>query len=609
MLSIIFNPLLDRASDLDGNITQIIYIKDSLIKHHIFPQWNPYINQGIPVSADPLHSTFHPLVLPAFILFSPDAAVKLLYFISLFFGGVGLYVFLHRLKVFPVISILLSCTLVSCGYVASHLVAGHFEKVLSFGILPWFFLSLYESYKKTRSNSELLTAISMSLILFSGDLYNALYAGILVFTVGTIKRTNMTIRILAYFLFLSSVKLLPLIELQNYIGKLKEPFAGSQNPISLLYYLFLPIKPLFGLLGVEKYLDTGFAWWEKIAFVGPLTLIGVTLFFARRTIFSHMQSVFFLTTGTVLIFLSMPAASWNPYHWILNVVPSLQFFHVPSRVFGMLTVILLVICALGYQKWYAQRNAFLRGTIIATLTMNLFFTFLFFLYIVQFRNMEIKHSETSTQLISDIKRRDRRVFYIAQYLQEKPLLQHRLVSMEQKIFNSNYGLQLKDSPAAAFTRFDFSTTTVYSDVQPAYILGGETIRVPQDTQPEGILRKDDVVLYENFTADPYAALVKSKEGLDHVKIGPNNISVDVSSTSDDSLLLLESFYPGWRVYEDGKQINLLKDRFLHVPISDGHHAYNFVFTSYTFLAGLGISIVSWMVALGTLVRNRNSFDF
>lgn len=606
----IFNPILDRASDLDGNITQILYIKESLLNHHTFPQWNPYINQGIPVSADPLHAAFHPLVLPAFMLFAPSTAVKLLFFISLLSGGLGMYFLLQRLKVSSAIDIFSACILVTSGYIASHMVAGHFEKVLSFGILPWFIWSIYGVFKKPRSSFEILTSLLMALILFSGDLYNALYASIIVVTTGILGRSKSCIRaslrIIAYFLLLGAVKLIPLIELQDYIGKVREPFVGSQNIVSILYYFFVPFKPIFRIMGIGSFLETGFAWWEKVAFIGPLTLIGIVLFFARRNIFSKKQSQLYVAILAVLMLLSMPNASWNPYHWIITALPALQLFHVPSRVFGMLTIIFLTICALGYQRWYAQKNIYIRAAVIVLLLINMLTTMIFFFYITIFRQMDIRHSQTSTQLISDIKRRDKRIFYVAQYLQEEPLQQHRLISFEQKILNSNYGLQLKNSPAAAFTQFDFATNAPYSDIQPAYILGGETIRIPHGTQPEGMLKKDELTLYENFTADPYASLVQSGKAIEDVRILPNSISVNVDSSEPDQLVLLESFYPGWRVYEDGKRIDLISDRFLRAPVSNGIHTYTFVFTSRPFLAGLGISIISWSIAIGALFRRRNS---
>ncbi|MBP9797964.1 hypothetical protein KBC70_02350, partial [Candidatus Woesebacteria bacterium] len=375
----IFNPILNRASDLDGNISQILYIKDSLVKHHTFPQWNPYINQGIPVSADPLHAAFHPLVLPAFMLFTPITAIKLLYFVSLLSGGLGMYFLLHRLKVSSAIRIFSACILVTSGYIASHMIAGHFEKVLSFGILPWFMLSIYEVAKRPRSSFEILTALSMTLILFSGDLYNALYASIIVVTTGILGRSKSSIqaslRIIAYFLLLGSVKLIPLIELQEYIGKIREPFAGSQNIVSILYYFFVPIKPIFGIAGLGGLLETGFAWWEKVAFIGPFTLVGIVLFFTHRNIFSKKQSQFFVGILVVLLLLSMPSATWNPYHWMISALPSLQLFHVPSRVFGMLTIILLTLCALGYQRWYTRKNIYVRIAVIGFLLINTLSTF------------------------------------------------------------------------------------------------------------------------------------------------------------------------------------------------------------------------------------------
>jgi len=609
MLPHICNPLLNRASDLDGNITQVLYIKNSLMKNHIFPQWNPYINQGIPISADPLHSAFHPLVIPAFILFSPETAVELLYFISLSSGGIGLFFLLQRLKISSYLNLIIVCTYLSCGYISSHIVAGHFEKVLSFGILPWFIANVYQVSIQPRSRYKILTAICMALILFSGDLYNALYAGILVLAIGIFSRSreifNASIHILFYYFLLGAVKLIPLIELQNFIGKVREPFAGSQNFMSILYYFFIPIKPLFWYLGLRRNLETGFAWWEKVSFIGPLLLIGIVLFFAHRKFFSHRESKFFMLIGTVLMLLSMPNTSWNPYHWLILSLPPLQLFHVPSRAFGMLTIIFLILSALGFQKWYMKGKTSIQRAIVGILILNLLATCVFFVYIAYFKQMPRIHSDSTTALIRNIKRRDEGVYYIAQYVQEEPLQQHKIIYLEQKILNSNYGLQLKNSPAEAFTRFDFTTNTSYSDIQPLYFIGGKSIRVPKKAHPEGILRKNDQVLYKNKTGDSYATLAKSGRAIDSIMIHPNSISVNFISSMVDQLTLLESSYPGWRVYEDGKQIKLTPGRFLQTTVKKGKHTYTFIFQSAPFLIGLGISCIAWTVALSTLLRKRN----
>lgn len=609
MLPFLFDPLINRASDLDGNITQVLYIKNTLINHHMFPQWNPYINQGLPISADPLHSAFHPFVLPAFIFFEPHTAVKMLYFISLYSGGIGLYFLLKRLKISPSLNLLIACTYMSCGYFSSHMVAGHFEKILSFGILPWFIASLYEVFIQPRQLTIIFTAIGMTLMLFSGDLYNTLYACILIMMMGIFSRSmkimSASVQILIYVFLLGAIKLIPLIELQNFIGKVREPFAGSQNFISMVYYFFIPFKSLYWFLGVGEYLKTGFAWWEKISYIGPFILLGMMLFLADQKKYVHQVSKFFMILLIALIALSMPQAYWNPYHWIIRYVPYLQLFHVPSRVFGMLTVIFLSMAALGFEKWYKKGNSYTRVAIIGLVLFNLLSTGIFFICIVNYKNMPLTHSDSSTELIRNIKRRDDRTYYIAQYLQKDPLQQYKLIGMGQKILNSNYGLQLKNSPAAAFTQFDF-THASYSDIQPMYIVGGgESIRIPHGAHPKGILRENDLVLYENSEGDSYATLAKSGKVVDSVLIKPNRISVNITSSKEDQLTLLESSYPGWSVYEDGKNIKLIPGRFLQTTVKKGKHTYTFKFQSSPFLIGLGISCIAWTVALATLWRKRN----
>ena len=280
------------------------------------------------------------------------------------------------------------------------------------------------------------------------------------------------------------------------------------------------------------------------AYIGPLYLVGLALVFTRKNIRDNKQFQFFIGILVVALLLALPHLSLNPVNWILRMVPPFQLFHVPSRVFGYVTVLLLVLATLGFQKIFVLFSTKQRHVLNTFLLLNIISTMLFSIYVLSQMNMGTRHSDASTELVDDIKRRDTGVFYIAQYLQEEPVSQHRLVTKQQKILNSNYGLQLKNSPAAKFTRFDFTSTT-YTDIQPKYFVGKRIIRVPKETAPSHLIKKNTTHIYKNNHAEPYAKLSLQDKTVLKPEIFPNTIEVIFDSKKQDSLVIAESYYPGW----------------------------------------------------------------
>src|SRR3972149_10377854 len=106
----IFDKNIFKQNDLDGNLVNLLYIKNSLLSEHFFPQWNPYLNQGLPSVSDPLNSYLYPIIMLPIIIFETGLAIKITYFLSLLLSVFTFYILLRHIRIEKSISFLLSLT-------------------------------------------------------------------------------------------------------------------------------------------------------------------------------------------------------------------------------------------------------------------------------------------------------------------------------------------------------------------------------------------------------------------------------------------------------------------------------------------------------------------
>ncbi len=600
LLPTFFAPII-RNNDFNGNVLEMVYSRNVLLSSFTIPQWIPYINQGLPAQADPINAFFHPLVFVSFMLFPPDVAVKVIVFISLFLAQVFMYILLKKLKIDTVLSVLLSLTYASSSYFVARIIAGHLEKVLTFPLLPLFFLFLLLVEERKNLLRIGGFAFVFFLMLFSGDIYNLLYAVILL-SVSAIyflikrdfKMVVSIIEIFALFFLFSAVRIIPFLELQKYVEKTQEPFAGSQNILSIVYYLFLPVKKIFSFVGFIKALDTGFAWWEKTSFIGIIPLLFFVTFLIKFKKIKFQHSLLFMLLLIILLLMAMPGFALNPYHWIIIYVKSLQFFHVPSRIFAFASAIMLIF--VGVVCTYLIKNkktASFRGLIYLALVLNLV-SVVIFSEAVLIKKQNAVFDSNYSLLLNKISKSQPN-WYVADFISQSSVSQIELLQNRQFNLEDNYGLQLKDNVAASFTKYDFGTSKVYQDILPRYILAENNSTRPIGLNATKVATNKTVSLYE---IKNYSTMVNisgsglGKNNLLSVNYGVDRFTIKLNGDRNRTLTILQSNYPGWSVYVDKNKGEILNNRFLSTRLLSGAHTYEFKFFSKSYLLGLVISIAS-----------------
>lgn len=94
--------------------------------------------------------------------------------------------------------------------------------------------------------------------------------------------------------------------------------------------------------------------------------------------------------------------------------------------------------------------------------------------------------------------------------------------------------------------------------------------------------------------------------LNYEKIDNSSILIKTKSNTDAYLVLLDTFYPGWRALIDGKEtlIHRTNYNFRGILLPKGIHNVEFIYAPKSFEYGLLFSAASLLIILGLLIRSK-----
>lgn len=87
------------------------------------------------------------------------------------------------------------------------------------------------------------------------------------------------------------------------------------------------------------------------------------------------------------------------------------------------------------------------------------------------------------------------------------------------------------------------------------------------------------------------------------RYGNNRVACRVSADAPGFLVLLDSWYPGWKAYVDGRETEVLRANyaFRAVALSAGRHDVEFVFEPMSFRIGAAVSVLTLLTGLAAAV--------
>lgn len=85
---------------------------------------------------------------------------------------------------------------------------------------------------------------------------------------------------------------------------------------------------------------------------------------------------------------------------------------------------------------------------------------------------------------------------------------------------------------------------------------------------------------------------------------PEYISMYVDQHEEGMLEIKRAAYPGWSARIDGEKSGLVSSPLLALSVPKGKHFVEFEYTPYSFYLGAAISVLSFFILLGTLLKDR-----
>lgn len=329
------------------------------IKRGDFPLWNPFQFCGQPFFANPQYAMLYPLSSLFFIL-PFDIAFNSIIIIHFFLGGLFIYLLLRDMGSGPAGSLIAGLSFMLSGYLIS--IHSLLPTLLTVVWTPLIMLFFRRALLTPGIRNELITAVFMTVSFLGGGLENV-YGNIIILLLmvlfydgwrrGIIRRTGSMLLVLAVFVLLSGVQLIPFLELFYHsirgsgISFMEATIWSFAPRDALLFFL----HDAYGyFLNMDKYWAN--QCWIKTLYTGALPFILCALFFfmgtGRRFYGALMAASLFLALGC-----------YNPLYQILyTYVPIFNGLRYPVKFLYIFILALCITAGLGFEqlKEYARQG-------------------------------------------------------------------------------------------------------------------------------------------------------------------------------------------------------------------------------------------------------------
>lgn len=144
--SVLYRYGIFRGEDWDYFAQSYEAARQSILHYNQFPWWNPWMNGGQPLFANPQFGLFS-IQMPLVLLFGTVAGLHLSILAYFLLGFWGMYLLLQRVgSSGRSISVLLSYVWTFSGFTAWHISGGHLTFAI-YLLTPWLFLTLLNIHK------------------------------------------------------------------------------------------------------------------------------------------------------------------------------------------------------------------------------------------------------------------------------------------------------------------------------------------------------------------------------------------------------------------------------------------------------------------------------
>lgn len=624
---------LNARTRLLGNEAEIFQSLDwtlvnSLGKYGQFPMWNPNLETGQPYIADPMLHAYNPVVTLPALLFGVRAGFKLAVFFSFLLAAFGMWRLGVELGLGRWARVWMALMYTFAGQPVARFIQGQYLFIFGFAWLPWILFSLLLVTRTRRRLHLAQTVFFLALLFFSGNVYYQFYmlvaAGLFVLAM-TVQRSPRSPfvglnggRLKTYLLIgmlslgLIALQLLPLIEIWPRLNKdmnlegshtlmqifldytsrdANRPDAWSVLPASEEFYAYIGLGPFLALL-----------------------FLPVVFYRQRKHVeMLRVWSFFLLLLFFVVLWVNTEGMPWGGYFERTRML--LQFRHLLRiLLFGSLALIILAAASLdalwrslrGFVAAAQDRLPRLLGNAGLLLLGGCMALGLIDVYSSNrgiVRTFEL--DELAYETVGWLQEHDTADYYVR--VNPNNTWAEAVISADMRFIDVWYHFNDLRSIEGIMNRRPVQA-------QPHYILQlarDARLGIPGQKQVAAI---HDAVILQANTSLPMAFSVPdatlAQEGdvgpvrVDEVTPltpffpGPNDVEVIASGDSDQTLVVLVTHYPGWRLYVDGRSQPLANvSGYLAADMQPGSHRYVFSFRPTWFFVGVWISLFALGICL------------
>ena len=340
----------------------------SNLKNFYFPQWNPYINCGVPIVSDPVAQISYPLTF-LLLFFDFNLGYKLFIISHYFIAGIATFVLMKGLRCGTFSSVFSGISFMFCGY----LVFNHSNPVY-ISSAAWMPLAFYSFIKIFSEERKFFWSITSSFFIgiqfLAGDV-QLVYGELLFFLIyvlwnlkeskGIILKylTAWSLRfiLILFFTFLfSAVLILPMFFLfplsDRSLGfTFQQVTKWSFHPLRIIEFL---TPYIFGhgmndtdYWGMFLQNEKSDRVWSEVVYIGILPVIfsAFGLFMKRDKYSKYFLFLFFSSLVSAF-------GSFTPFYFILyKAVPFFSSLRYPEKFLIFTSFSLAVLGGMGMEKY------------------------------------------------------------------------------------------------------------------------------------------------------------------------------------------------------------------------------------------------------------------
>lgn len=551
--------------------------------------WNGYKNGGAPSFVE-IHGAFlHPLVIWSSLQFGVINGSKIVILASLFLIGLSTWWLAKELGLGLLIRMWASIMMIVGGEIFGRLQTGNVPLVLSIASAGFVLPSIIRLSKAPTKRNIVLVAISLALLVLSGQGYAQILIVLAYFPVilwYIAKPTNNRYVNWKYLfqagllgLLLISVLLVPFV---HFMGNWQKPVNAELNSLQPLEYSVLNLVIRDKSFFDNQTLAKNPLPWSNINFIGwvPVILLIVGLFFLKRSAWKRELYLFYLIFCLALFFSSKDA-----YVWVKNwsFVQQFRFINVGASLAVQPLILIGAITfeELGKIKW---------GQVISPGISSKLERFILpfqwiIVLIIMALAIKAPYSFGKKYLVTHHVEFEPEVLALfdthsAQWVRPQAyIFLPELMKNDAKVstFDKSWSWKGVEEVEPYLTVVDKHSGIDISNAVKTY---GNFSVLEDDSQIYSFVKMDGVI-------EPCAA--KSLGGQIDVSCGPSQAG---------TLIVREYYWSGWKAWMDGKPIALDRSSdFLSVPASKGFHNYQFRYQPWDVWVGMGLSLLGIFICI------------